>query len=145
MSSHEDAEVQEELQEVPPHVGAGDYAPSVAERLALFQRAGGALVPLITTVFALLVGGIVIAASAPSHNPFSAARGILTNERELLIRIAEALLEREVLDANEMKLLIDGKDLPPRPPLKIDDHQPPLQQVLKPERRPVTGAEPAPA
>src|SRR5256885_6057941 len=78
-------------------------------------------------------------------NGYTAARGILTSERELLIRIAEALLEREVLDANEMKLLIDGKDLPPRPPLKIDDHQPPLQQVLKPERRPVTGAEPAPA
>ena len=78
-------------------------------------------------------------------NGYSAARSILTNERELLIRIAEALLEREVLDANEMKLLIEGKDLPPRPPLKNDDHQPPLQQVLKPERRPVTGAEPAPA
>jgi cell division protease FtsH len=78
-------------------------------------------------------------------NGYTAARGILTSERELLIRIAEALLEREVLDANEMKLLIDGKDLPPRPPLKNDDHQPPLQQVLKPERRPVTGAEPAPA
>src|SRR2546421_7069387 len=78
-------------------------------------------------------------------NGYTAARSILTNERELLIRIAEALLEREVLDANEVKLLIEGKDLPPRPPLKIDDHQPPLQQVLKPERRPVTGAEPAPA
>jgi ABC-type uncharacterized transport system permease subunit len=72
----EDSEAQEELQEAPPPLGPGDYAPSVAERLALFQRAGGVVVPLITTVFALLMGGIVIAASAPSHNPFSAAKGI---------------------------------------------------------------------
>src|SRR5437588_3626412 len=76
---------------------------------------------------------------------YSSAKTVLTNDREALIRIAEALLDREVLDASEMKLLIDGKDLPPRPPLKNDDHQPPLAQVLKPERRPVTGAEPAPA
>jgi general nucleoside transport system permease protein len=72
----ENEQFQEELQEVPPEVSAGDYAPSVAERLALFQRAGGALVPLVTTVFAFVMGGLVIAASAPSHNPFSAARGI---------------------------------------------------------------------
>ena len=78
-------------------------------------------------------------------NAYGSAKNIIATNRDMLVRIAEALLEREVLDANEMKLLIDGKDLPPRPPLKIDDHQPPLQQVLKPERRPVSGAEPAPA
>jgi len=66
----------EELQEDPPQREPGDYAPSVAERLALFQRAGGAVVPLITTVFALVMGGIVIATSAPSHNPFAAAKDI---------------------------------------------------------------------
>ena len=78
-------------------------------------------------------------------NAYGSAKNIIATNREMLVRIAEALLEREVLDANEMKLLIDGKDLPPRPPLKSDDHQPPLLQVLKPERRPVSGAEPAPA
>ena len=62
--------------EEPEQPSGGDYATSVAERLALFQRAGGAVVPLITTVLAFVIGGIVIAASAPSHNPFSAARGI---------------------------------------------------------------------
>ncbi len=76
---------------------------------------------------------------------YNSAKNVLTTNRDTLIRVAEALLEREVLDAAEMKLLIEGKDLPPRPPLKSDDHQPPLQQVLKPERRPITGAEPAPA
>ena len=34
-------QLQEQLQEVPPEVGGGDYAPSVVERFALFQRAGG--------------------------------------------------------------------------------------------------------
>jgi general nucleoside transport system permease protein len=77
----DNAEFQEELQEVPPQVGAGDYAPSVAERLALFQRAGGAVVPLITTIIAFLIGGIIIAASAPGSRAFwlkdwDAAKGI---------------------------------------------------------------------
>ena len=38
----------------------GDYAPSVAERLALAQRAGGLVVPLLTTVVAFLIGGLVV-------------------------------------------------------------------------------------
>ena len=43
---------------------------------------------------------------------YTTAKGILDGNRETLIRIALALLEREVLDANEIKLLIEGKDLP---------------------------------
>jgi cell division protease FtsH len=47
------------------------------------------------------------------------------------VRIALALLEREVIDANEIKLLIEGKELPKlQPPSKPDDG---VQQVLKPE------------
>ena len=47
-------------------------------------------------------------------------------------KIAEALLEREVLDASEIQMLIEGKELPARvnpnaPPPKDD-----VQQVLKP-------------
>ena len=42
-----------------------------------------------------------------------------------------ALLEREVLDANEIKMLIEGKELPKiTAPAKTDDG---VQQVLKPE------------
>jgi cell division protease FtsH len=74
---------------------------------------------------------------------YSSAKDLITAERKALIRIAEALLEREVLDASDIKLLIDDKDLPPMN--KPDDPTPPLQQVLKPERKPVTGGEPAPA
>jgi cell division protease FtsH len=62
---------------------------------------------------------------------YETAKGILGDNRELLIRIANALLEREVLDANQIKMLIEGRNLPEiTPPSKPDDG---LQQVLKPE------------
>jgi cell division protease FtsH len=78
---------------------------------------------------------------------YNTAKGILTDNQPTLIRIAVALLEREVLDANEIKVLIDGKELPKIvPPPKGDDGG--IQQVLKPEpgRPGLTGGErPAPA
>ena len=43
------------------------YAPSVARRLAFYQRAGGIVTPLLTAVFAFLMGGVVVAATG--HNP----------------------------------------------------------------------------
>ncbi|MEX0856182.1 MAG: ATP-dependent zinc metalloprotease FtsH [Gemmatimonadota bacterium] len=44
------------------------------------------------------------------------ARGVLEGERDLLERIAQALLERETLGREEVELLADGKELPPLPP-----------------------------
>src|SRR2546429_787466 len=44
---------------------------------------------------------------------YATAKGILSENRETLIRIAKALIEREVLDASEVKLLVEGLDLPP--------------------------------
>jgi cell division protease FtsH len=78
---------------------------------------------------------------------YETAKRILEVNREALQRIAAALLEREVLDASEIKLLVDGKDLPAKTPVpgKSDDG---VQQVLKPEpgRGIVKGGErPAPA
>jgi cell division protease FtsH len=62
---------------------------------------------------------------------YNVAKGILSENRDTLVRIALALLEREVIDANEIKLLIEGKELPKlQPPSKPDDG---VQQVLKPE------------
>ena len=62
---------------------------------------------------------------------YETAKGILAGNRELLIRIANALLEREVLDANQIRILMEGRNLPEiTPPPKPDDS---LQQVLKPE------------
>ena len=50
-------------------------------------------------------------------------------------RIAAALLERETIDAEEVRLLIEGKELPPmRSPLASpSDGDGSPQQVLKPE------------
>jgi simple sugar transport system permease protein len=61
-------------EEVPGHRTGGDYAPSVAERLALYQRAGGVLTPLITTLLAFFIGGLVVLATG--HNPISTYKGI---------------------------------------------------------------------
>jgi cell division protease FtsH len=77
---------------------------------------------------------------------YNTARQILSDNRDTLVRIAKALIEREVLDASEVKMLVEGQDLPPIKPLpaKTDDG---VQQVLKPEpgRAPKTGERPATA
>ncbi len=63
---------------------------------------------------------------------YEKAKNIILENREVLIRIAQALLEREVLDANELKMIIEGQQLPARViPAKGDDGG--VQQVLKPE------------
>jgi general nucleoside transport system permease protein len=54
----------------------GDYAPSVAERLSFYQRAGGLVVPLVTAVVAFLIGGLVVLATG--HDPIKVYRGILS-------------------------------------------------------------------
>ena len=71
---------------------------------------------------------------------YATAKSILSENRETLIRIAKALIEREVLDASEIKMLVEGQDLPPIKPLpaKTDDG---VQQVIKPERAPAKGGE----
>jgi len=61
---------------------------------------------------------------------YTRAKGLLADHKEVLTRIALALLEREVLDANEIKLLVDGKELPP---IKMPSKDDGVQQVLKPE------------
>jgi cell division protease FtsH len=61
---------------------------------------------------------------------YTRAKEILSENKETLSRIAMALLEREVLDANEIKLLVEGKELPP---IKMPSKDDGVQQVLKPE------------
>src|SRR5216110_2808362 len=59
------------------------------------------------------------------------AKQVISEGRETLERIAHALIEREVLDASEIKMLVEGKELPKIiPPSKPDDGG--VQQVLKP-------------
>jgi cell division protease FtsH len=78
---------------------------------------------------------------------YNTAKQVLSQNQELLVKIANALIEREVLDANEIKMIIDGKELPKlTPPPKGDDG---VQQVIKPDlqpgRAPKGGERPAPA
>jgi cell division protease FtsH len=64
---------------------------------------------------------------------YKSAVDILSNNREVLERVAMALLEREVLDANDMKLLIEGKELPARiNPNASGPKDDGVQQVLRP-------------
>ena len=44
---------------------------------------------------------------------YQAAHGILEAHKDAMHRIAAALLERETIDADEVKMLLDGKELPP--------------------------------
>ena len=68
-------------------------------------------------------------------NGYSTAKQIISDNRDTLERIARALIEREVLDANEIKLLVEGQELPPMPPpaVKPDDG---VQHVIKPDLQP---------
>ncbi len=66
---------------------------------------------------------------------YTVAKQIISDNRDTLERVARALIEREVLDANEIKLLVEGRELPPvqPPPTKPDDG---VQHVIKPNLEP---------
>jgi len=83
---------------------------------------------------------------------YTRARNILETYRDALERVAQALLDREVLDATELKLLMEGKPLPekqipPPPAPPVPTREP--QLTLRPEPRPIPGMakgeKPAPA
>jgi cell division protease FtsH len=80
---------------------------------------------------------------------YERAQQILRDRGDALKRIAEALLEREVLDGNEIKALIEGRVLPAMESSSgPKSGTPEVQQVLRPEpgRVPgVAGERPAPA
>src|SRR5260370_36330111 len=61
---------------------------------------------------------------------YEQAKNLLAKNRDTLERIAQALLEREVIDANEVKLLMEGKPLPgkPRTPPPPSPHAAPRTQ-----------------
>jgi cell division protease FtsH len=69
---------------------------------------------------------------------YQRAKDLLSSHREALVRIAEALLERESLDSSEVKLLMEGKPLPARVrPEAAQQAEADKTQVLKPQ--PSTG------
>ncbi len=73
---------------------------------------------------------------------YKAAVDVLSGHRETLEKIAQMLLEREVLDANEIQMIIEGKELPIKvAPPPADE----VQKVLKPEPGRQPSASPGPA
>jgi cell division protease FtsH len=66
---------------------------------------------------------------------YTTAKQLISDNRDVLERIARALIEREVLDANEIKMLVENQQLPPvqPPPSSKDDG---VQHVIKPELSP---------
>ena len=75
---------------------------------------------------------------------YETARNILTLHRETLERIAAALLEREVLDAVELKLLLAGQPLPDRVLPPPPAQPPPAVPAAEPRPSPRPELRPAP-
>jgi cell division protease FtsH len=79
---------------------------------------------------------------------YDRARKIIEEHTDGVVRVAEALLEREVLDGDEVRALIEGRSIGPVPHPSSDRGQ--TQQVVRPEggrRLPglVEGERPQPA
>ncbi|MGO9210792.1 MAG: ATP-dependent zinc metalloprotease FtsH [Terriglobales bacterium] len=73
---------------------------------------------------------------------YKAAVDVLSGHRETLEKVAMMLLEREVLDANEIQMIIEGKELPLKVAPPAADE---VQKVLKPEPGRQPSASPGPA
>ena len=68
---------------------------------------------------------------------YQSAYSIIDAHQDPMHRIAAALLERETIDAEEVKMLIEGRELPPVRSILASPGDGPggVQQVLKPESR----------
>ena len=62
------------------------------------------------------------------------AKKIITDHSDVLVRMAEALLEREVLDGDDVRALVEGRELPEvSTPEEEVEPTPTPQQVLRPD------------
>jgi cell division protease FtsH len=61
------------------------------------------------------------------------AKQLIVDNSDALVRIAEALLEREVIDGDEVKALIEGRELPALSTAPETDDGPRPQEVLRPD------------
>jgi general nucleoside transport system permease protein len=59
----------------PPPASSPETTPSVAARLAFYQRAGGIITPLLTALVAFIIGGLVILVTT-GKNPISTYQAI---------------------------------------------------------------------
>ena len=83
---------------------------------------------------------------------FERAKGIIEENRDTMIRLAECLLERESLDGVEIRRIVAGLPLDENPAVSdsgSDEDRPQLKEPtpkpLKPILPPITGGNPAPA
>jgi simple sugar transport system permease protein len=60
--------------ETPGAPHGGDYAPSVLARFAVWQRAGGVALPLVTALLAFLIGGLVVLGTG--KNPLTTYKAV---------------------------------------------------------------------
>jgi len=59
---------------------------------------------------------------------YERANGVITEKRDFLVRVAEALLEHEVLDADQLKQILEGKPLEIRTPKTVSPPPPPPRE-----------------
>ena len=65
---------------------------------------------------------------------YDQAKKIIADHSDALVRMAEALLEREVLDGNDVRALVEGRELPEvSTPEEEVEPTPTPQQVLRPD------------
>ena len=64
---------------------------------------------------------------------YDVAKKIITENSDALVKIAEALLEREVLDGAEVMTLVDGGELPAIVQPDVDEEPAAPQEVLRPD------------
>ena len=82
---------------------------------------------------------------------YTRARTLIEENSDALTRVAEALLEREVIDGAQVKLLIEGRDLPPfESSNPEDDDDGAKQEILQPPPKKahspsIEGEQPSPA
>jgi cell division protease FtsH len=76
---------------------------------------------------------------------YARATTIISENRELLDRIADALLERETIDREDLDRLVKNLPLPPRnlPPDTPAPQATPSKPGASPARAPLLGAPPA--
>jgi cell division protease FtsH len=70
---------------------------------------------------------------------YDSAREILTDHRELLEALANALLERETLDREQVEILAAGGKLPPVRITTPEPEQPEAPPTVVPKAPPLTG------
>jgi cell division protease FtsH len=71
---------------------------------------------------------------------YDQALKLLEDNREMLDRISDALLERETLEGSDLKLLMEGKPLPAMPALETVDEDPPTERAEADTTRSFPGA-----